>query len=244
MAKHHTSPEELDRDKSGVNIFHARDGYYRVEENSIGLFSVKTKYVPDLHGFHEGFIFKLPKIPFKILQQVITFFKSYCRELHNNSLSGTYEAMCQIFWDKGKEEYFIYTPKQEVTSDSIKCERNNNLEKEHILILDIHSHNHMEASFSITDDMDEKETRIYAVVGSMNKFFPDISVRVSCGGNFLNINTNKIFETPFNVQYPDYWNDNVIPLKFAEGDTKQNLKKKSTIFPHKFIDVLKENFNL
>ena len=44
---------------------------------------------------------------------------------------------------------------------------------------DIHSHNSMKAVFSAIDDMDERGTRLYLVIGRLDQFFPEISARIS-----------------------------------------------------------------
>ena len=47
---------------------------------------------------------------------------------------------------------------------------------------DLHSHNRMPAVFSKTDDHDERATRVYMVVGRLDRYFPEITVRISNGG--------------------------------------------------------------
>ena len=59
--------------------------------------------------------------------------------------------------------------------------------------MDIHSHNLMDAYFSSTDNSDEKATRIYAVIGRLDKLFRDISMRISVGGKFVDIKSDRCF---------------------------------------------------
>ena len=74
--------------------------------------------------------------------------------------------------------------------------------------IDIHSHNIMPARFSAIDDRDEKATRVYAVIGRLDKFMPQISVRISNGGKFLHIDPSLVFE-PFGADFPAAWLDQV-----------------------------------
>jgi hypothetical protein len=46
--------------------------------------------------------------------------------------------------------------------------------------MDIHSHNTMPAKFSFIDDQDEKATRLYAVLGKLDGYWPGIDLRLSC----------------------------------------------------------------
>jgi hypothetical protein len=83
----------------------------------------------------------------------------------------------------------------------------------YIHVMDIHSHNSMPAKFSSVDNEDEKATRLYAVIGKLDRFLPDISVRISNGGKYLPISPETVFEG-FDAEYPDLWPDNItIPSK-------------------------------
>lgn len=72
-------------------------------------------------------------------------------------------------------------------------------EERYVIVADVHSHNTMDARFSEIDDEDECATRIYVVVGRLNSFFPDISVRVSNGHKFLDVDPYQIFQDLFAV---------------------------------------------
>ena len=74
--------------------------------------------------------------------------------------------------------------------------------------MEIHSHNTMPCFFSTTDDSDEKATRLYTVVGKMNKVFPEIKTRISCGGKFVEINPEEVFEG-FDGVFPENWKEAV-----------------------------------
>ena len=82
---------------------------------------------------------------------------------------------------------------------------------EHLIhVMDIHSHNTMPAKFSSIDDNDEKATRMYAVVGRLDKVFPEITVRASCAGKFVYLQPQEVFETNFKAYpYPSIWDEKI-----------------------------------
>ena len=66
----------------------------------------------------------------------------------------------------------------------------------------------MQAKFSPVDDDDEQATRIYIVVGRLDKFFPDITVRMSCGGAYLELDPGCVLES-FGAVFPQEWRKKV-----------------------------------
>ena len=70
---------------------------------------------------------------------------------------------------------------------------------------DLHSHNRMPAVFSKTDDHDERATRVYMVVGRLDRYFPEITVRISNGGRFLEIAPEQVLEMPPVGHFPPEW---------------------------------------
>ena len=90
------------------------------------------------------------------MRQIIAFFRSFMAE-HGQE----YEALVLIYWDKWKEEYLAYVPKQNVSKAGIHASLRENPyddESRYIHYADIHSHNSMEAFFSSIDDADERGT--------------------------------------------------------------------------------------
>ena len=74
----------------------------------------------------------------------------------------------------------------------------------------------MDAFFSSTDDMDERGTGLYLVIGHLEKFFPDVEARISCGGSFCAIDPGEVIEGLAGpVPYPAQWRENVTPKKPA-----------------------------
>ena len=108
----------------------------------------------------------------------------------------------------------VRVPKQSVTKAHIDADLSQDdlPEDRYLHYIDIHSHNSMEAKFSPVDDEDERATRIYIVVGRLDKFFPDITVRMSCGGTYLTLPPGCVLES-FGAVFPAEWRTQVKLLR-------------------------------
>ena len=58
---------------------------------------------------------------------------------------------------------------------------------------------------------------MYAVVGNLDHFFPDIKVRCSVGGKFVEIDPDDVFES-MKSDFPNAWKEAVETIK--KGDVK------------------------
>ena len=210
-----------------INYVLAGNGGMEIRENEIGVFSAVTKKVPGLEPVKEGLHMKLPKIPFAILLQIISFFKDV------NMRYGT-EAVVQIFWDREKKEYFCFCPRQEVGETSVDFKRDKEKEKRYVLMADVHSHNDMEAFFSYTDDKDEKEIRLFGVVGNINEALPDIQFRASSGNSSTEVSLEDIFE--LRQEYPKSWFKQTKLKKF--GLDKDYSRRQGSLWSDKELDRL------
>lgn len=191
-----------------INYVLAGNGGVEIRENEIGVFSAVTKKVPGLEPVKEGLNMRLPKIPLSILLQIISFFKDV-------NLRYESEAIVQIFWDRQKKEYFCSCPKQEVSGASVDFKRDKEKEKRYLLVADVHSHNDMDAFFSFTDDKDEKETRLFGVVGNVDKALPDIQFRASSGNSSIEVSLEDVFD--LKREYPKLWLKQIKRKKFGLG---------------------------
>lgn len=78
-------------------------------------------------------------------------------------------------------------------------------------VIEVHSHHHMPAFFSNTDDREEQSGfRVYAVLGDLART-PEIMVRVGIHGHFMNIPAGWVFELP------GFARDAMAPLQEREG---------------------------
>ena len=116
--------------------------------------------------------------------------------------------MAIIYWSKKDEKYEVFVPQQRVTAHSVYATMPEVEDDNYTPVMEIHSHNKMNAFFSEIDNEDEKATRIYAVVGNLDMLFPRIKMRISVGGKFVEINPADAFEMPSGT-FPQEWTKNV-----------------------------------
>jgi hypothetical protein len=163
---------------------------YEIRREELGTFITPSGNCGDLSDIEAGFTPALPLIPRKTLLDVISFFRSLISDRKN------YEAIVNIYWDRKHEVFFSVSPKQKVTAVRADSELTYEYgSKQYLHYMDIHSHNVMPAVFSAQDDRDEKATRLYAVIGKLDKPIPDMSVRISNGGKHLLIDPDIVFES-------------------------------------------------
>jgi len=142
-----------------------------------------------------------------------------------------YEALALIYWDTEERRFFAYVPKQTVRKEHIEADVRDcpyDDDPRYIRYADIHSHNSMEAFFSGVDDMDERGTGLYLVMGELNRFFPDIKARISCGGSFVNIDPATVIEG-LACGFPQEWAKNVTCQK--EKSLPISLRKGAVFLP-------------
>ena len=125
-----------------------------------------------------------PKIPREILDKIERQFR----------LNPSREAALQIFYDMDTQKYELYEPIQEKSRASVHFLRNNQLEMEKTLMMDVHSHGIMEAFFSVIDDQDEKGVRLYMVLGNLNCSACSFALRAGMAGYFVNLSLDDVFE--------------------------------------------------
>lgn len=181
---------------------------YELRKNELGEFIAPKDSVSDLGSVRAGFTPALPLVPMELLAQIISFFRC--------CMTGPeeFEALAHILWDKQEQKFVVRIPEQTVTKAHIdaKLNRDDLPEERYLHYIDIHSHNSMEAKFSPVDDEDERATRIYIVVGRLDKFFPDITVRMSCGGTYLTLPPGCVLES-FGAVFPAEWRTQVKLLR-------------------------------
>lgn len=217
--KHHVGvPAEEDLIE-GNNYVIGEDGMYLVVKNKIGKFITKAQKIPFVTSTpKEGFQMNLErKLPYNFLLQTIAFFKEVMQK------RGNAEAMIQVL-QNAEGEYFMHVADQEVSGASVRFKRDAELEKANLLVLDIHSHNNMGAFWSGTDNYDEKEARMYGVIGSLRQDWPAMKFRVGNGdGGFIELGPYDVFETPdIEVEYPTEWIERVHkPGKFFKGHAEE-----------------------
>jgi hypothetical protein len=136
------------------------------------------------------------KIPFSILRDFISIAKLY------GELS--LEVHGDIYWDLQKKKFFLDIPGQlvnrywvEITEDAQDIVER---VEDAIKVLEIHSHHSMIARPSEQDNASERVPgMLYAIVGKVNQFFPELFVRqfLSEERGHIKLNPERIFEYPF-----------------------------------------------
>lgn len=174
----------------------AQDGrVYEMRRNEIGTFIAPATHIAELEDLGAGFSMSLPRVPAFLIGQIIAFFRAVCGQY------GDYEALVNVLWDRRRERYTLHVPSQRITPVCVKTDLMHQPDPARYLhVMDVHSHNRMAARFSHVDDRDEQATRLYMVVGRLDKYYPDIRCRFACGGRHIEIPVEQVCEqekTPF-----------------------------------------------
>lgn len=198
------SAEEAQSSSKPIVLLPSRSGrMYEMRKTPVGTFTAPAECLPEFPEVESGFQMGLPKIPMHILLFVINFFEKLSDRFE-------LEALVHILYDTVHRKYAIRVPQQELTHTSVRSVMEEDYPEHLIHVMDIHSHNTMQAKFSPIDDEDEKATRLYAVVGRLDKVFPDITVRASCAGKFIPVRPEEVFETNFKAYpYPSIWDEKI-----------------------------------
>ena len=200
-----TSLEEAKASDKTICLFPSGDGkVYELRKTELGEFIAPKDNVMEFPHIRAGFTPALPLIPQSLLQQIVSFFRCYMSE------AAEFEALVHILWDKELEQFLVHVPPQEVSKAHISADlsRDEFPEERYLHYMDIHSHNSMAAKFSPVDDQDERATRLYAVLGRLDQFLPEITVRMSCGGTYCDLDPALVFES-LGEAFPREWRDNV-----------------------------------
>lgn len=166
-----------------------------------------TKFTPD-------FEWNLPKIPNKILRQIVGFFRSYVLE------DAQYEVALRVYWDDVAKDFIVDCPEQTVTSVLIHFNQMDQYAganaMRYIPVLEIHSHNVMRAFFSSTDDENEQSFNttfgVFGVFGRLNRDPYEMIFRGKMKDQALEVQASDIFdlqEDSDDYSFPQHWNDNV-----------------------------------
>ena len=174
-----------------------KEGVYEVRVNDIGIFSTLIeKYAFDGElEYNEGVHLFLPRIDTALLVRVIGSFQAIYRSC------GNLEAVAHVYWDPAEKTYYVHCPRQIISRYSIDLEWDNGRCERHVLVLEIHSHHIMPATFSPTDDEYEKAARFYAVVGKVDRFFPEVRLRYANARTHREVPPETLFETRFPVEW-------------------------------------------
>ncbi len=88
--------------------------------------------------------------------------------------------------------YRVIRPPQTVTATCVEYDEPD-LPPGETVLLSFHSHHAMRAYFSRTDDGDERQLRLYAVVGRLGTPSPEVALRVGFNGHWLPLPWESVF---------------------------------------------------
>jgi PRTRC genetic system protein A len=183
------SLEEARASGKAISLVPGRDGIvYEIRRDEAGEYITPAGPCAEFTEIRAGFTPALPPVPLPLLLEIIAFFRVFMGE------NGDYEAIANIYWDREREEYRVFAPKQRVTRTSAESDLTDAPDPARYLhVIDVHSHNSMPALFSAKDDRDEQATRVYAVLGELDRIRPAIGVRIANGGKHLLIEPSLVF---------------------------------------------------
>jgi len=210
-----TDVEEAEASGKMISVVPAKDGrIYEIRKTNMGKFITPITNGYILSDVQAGFTPALPLIPMDLTLSVYGFFRAYMQNGDER------EVLVNIYWDTEEKRFIADAPEQTVTKASVDSKTDGVYSGErYIHYMDIHSHNSMKAFFSETDNNDERATRLYSVIGRLDKFYPDIKTRISNGGKFLEIDPSEVFEK-IAKPFPDEWKSRV---KFPNMETGDGL---------------------
>lgn len=179
----------------------SRDGQiYEMRRNEIGTFIAPSSKIVELDMVRAGFQMNLPRLPAAKLAEIISFFRRVC-----TAYDCCMEALVNVYWDRVEQEYILHVPTQQATAVSVETDLSDRPdESRYYLVMEVHSHNMMAARFSKTDDADEQATRLYMVIGRLDRFYPEIRCRFACGGQHIEIPAEQVCErtdVPFSTAW-------------------------------------------
>ena len=179
----------------------SRDGQiYEMRRNAIGTFIAPASKIAELDIVRAGFHLNLPRLPAAKLAEIVSFFRRVCVENRFHM-----EALVNVYWDREDRKYILHVPKQQATAVSVETDLADCPDEiRYLHVMEVHSHNMMSARFSKTDDADEQATRLYMVIGRLDRYYPEIRCRFACGGQHVEIPAEQICErtdVPFSTAW-------------------------------------------
>ena len=206
------STEQAAQSDKAIAYIPARDGkVYEMRRNEIGTFIAPSQRIAEQEDIRAGFQMSLPRLPSPLLSQIIAFFRRVCVEYGRDL-----EALVNVLWDRQENEYVLHVPPQKIDAMSVTTDLSQQPDPARVLhVMDVHSHNTMSAQFSKVDDRDEQATRLYMVIGRLDRYYPEIRCRFACGGRHVEIPAEQICERA-DVPFAPEWLQAI-----HEGDLKE-----------------------
>lgn len=142
--------------------------------------------VRGLAPLRQHFRLKVPRIPARLLDTVLADARRARRPDGGRPANGLNEVLYQ-FHHHGQTVQ-VKKPPQQATPISVLATGMD----DPVILCDLHSHGHMRAFFSQTDDADEQSARIFAVIGKLDTE-PEIRLRVGVYGYWQPLPVTAVF---------------------------------------------------
>ena len=184
----------IERLTSPVSIILMGDGVFEVRKYQIGhsVAQLSKEKVPGLEvgALTEGFFGTVPKIPYSILTEMVSFFR-HVNVKHKS------EAYVEVFYDPDTGLYETHVPLQDISAGRVEHAGEHDVDGRLIHVLGCHSHHTMDGYFSSTDDNDEQRFngRMFGVIGKITQPIPMMLWRVRVAGKFIPLSITDIFDT-------------------------------------------------
>ena len=194
MTDHQVAPATYTKPVTYVT---AKNGLFEVRNSDIATVVTKATEVQGVTtAMTEGITLNLPKIPFDLLIQTISFFRGVCERQ-----KGASEAIVQIWWDRETKQHVLHVPPQQVQSAHVHHDSvfDHEGSGQWIHVADIHSHGGMGAFWSGGDDHDEKRItieRLFGVIGKVVQPIPEWRWRMRTKDKFIDLDIADIFTMP------------------------------------------------
>lgn len=191
-----------------VTYVTARNGLFKVTKTPIGLFKEKLQsFDSPVYGvgeMDEGVDLVIPKIPFHVIIEALSFYK----DVHTKDKT---EVSSLYFWNHNNirlekrpglrvdGQLITYVPIQKNSGtlsefgddDFVAWLRENTA-----ILLEMHSHHTMGAFFSGTDDANENMTQFYGVWGKINDEEPQFAFRYVVGNTKKEVSPSMLIDWP------------------------------------------------
>jgi PRTRC genetic system protein A len=205
----------------------ARDGYYLKKRTPLFEAIVKVDELPDLEEQKVSAKLLAPKIPYALIQDARKFFQAVYSKFQG-------EAM--VFLLLEGDSWEIVPAKQEVSQANVSYE--NALHKEGKRPAGtIHSHCNMSASFSHTDDEDDKcFDGVHITLGKIFEEIPDIVASLAVNGHRFNADPEMIISGLPEANPGEHpWLEKVSAKEWSTDgwDASDSSKKQGELFPKK-----------
>jgi len=137
----------------------------------------------------DKFIMSLPKIPAELFYSIIKFFKEVALTIKS-------EVYVSVFFNKLTQKYFLYVPQQEVSGASVTFTNNSKMlnNSNYILVADFHSHCYFNAFVSSTDYKDETASRLFGIIGNLDKTKYSYVFRAATNKHEIKISLEDCFD--------------------------------------------------